>query len=140
MLTKKIILRAAGASLAAISLLTAQPLRAESASETARLEKLERAVELLEKQNAELQAEVNTLKKHAAPAPAIASEGKTKSQIAYEGKTYVEKLVPDLGGTKWKLFPAITELELFGDHRFVPGPREAEHPDDRTRRRDAAAA
>jgi hypothetical protein len=119
MLINKIISRTAGASLAAISLLTAQPLRAESASETERLEKLERAVELLEKQNAELQAEVNTLKKHAAPAPAIASEGKTKSQIAYDGKTYVERVVPELhGGEKWKLSPWLTELELFGDLRL----------------------
>jgi hypothetical protein len=65
MLMNKIISRAVGASLAAISLLTAQPLRAESSSDTARIEKLERAVELLEKQNAELQAKVNSLKKHA---------------------------------------------------------------------------
>ena len=48
MLINKIITRAAGASVAAISLLSAQPLRAEPASETARIEKLERAVELLE--------------------------------------------------------------------------------------------
>ena len=48
MLINKIITRAAGASLAAISLLTAQPLRAQAVSDTARIEKLERAVELLE--------------------------------------------------------------------------------------------
>ena len=65
MFIKKFMLRAAGASLVAIALLTAQPLRAQSSSDTARLEKLERAVELLEKQNAELRAEVNSLKKHA---------------------------------------------------------------------------
>ncbi len=118
MLINKIITRAAGASLAAISLLTAQPLRAQAASDTARIEKLERAVELLEKQNAELKAEVSSLKKHSAPAPAAVAEGKTKKQVPYEGKNYVEKLVPDLGGSKWKLFPAITELELFGDMRF----------------------
>ena len=118
MLINKIITRAAGASLAAISLITAQPLRAQAASDTARIEKLERAVELLEKQNAELKAEVSSLKKHSASAPAAVAEGKTKTQVAYEGKNYVEKLVPDLGGSKWKLFPAITELELFGDMRF----------------------
>src|SRR2546423_742470 len=61
MFTKRFISRAAGASLAAIGLLIAQPLRAESASDTARIEKLERAVELLQKQNAELKAEVNSL-------------------------------------------------------------------------------
>jgi hypothetical protein len=119
MFTKIFILRAAGASLAAIALLAAPPLRAQASSDTARIEKLERAVELLEKQNAELRAEVNSLKsKHTDPAPAVVAGGKTKTQVTYDGKNYVEKLVPDLGGTKWKLFPAITELELFGDMRL----------------------
>src|SRR5438094_4569691 len=54
-----------------------------------------------------------------ASASAVAVEGKTKTQVISDGKTYVEKLVPDLqGGEKWKLFPAITELELFGDARI----------------------
>jgi hypothetical protein len=119
MFIRKFVLRPAGASLAAIVLLTAQPLRAESASDSARLERLERAVELLEKQNAQLQAEVKSLKsKHSEPAPAAVAEGKTKTQVTSDGKNYVEKLVPDLGGSKWKLFPAITELELFGDIRL----------------------
>src|SRR5438093_1785573 len=94
MFIKKFVLRAAGASLAAIALLTVQPLRAQSSSDTARIEKLERAVELLEKQNAELKAEVSSLKKHAAPsAVAAVPEGKTKTQVTYDGKTYVEKAV-----------------------------------------------
>jgi Putative porin len=119
MFIQKFIFRAAGASLAAIALVTAQPLRAESSSDTARIEKLERAVELLQKQNAELQAEIKSLKsKPAAPETAVAAVGKIKAQVTYDGKTYVEKLVPDLGGSKWKLFPAITELELFGDMRL----------------------
>jgi len=119
MFTKIFILRAAGASLAAIALLPAQPLRAQASSDTARIDKLERAVELLEKQNAELRAEVNSLKsKHTEPAPAVVAGGKTKTQVTYDGKSYVEKLVPDFGGSKWKLFPAITELELFGDIRL----------------------
>ncbi len=115
MLINKIILRAAGAGLAAIVLLTAQPLRAQS-SDSARLEKLERAVELLEKQNAELKAEVSSLKKQPISGPIV--EGKTKTVATYDGKNYVEKVVPDLGGSKWKLFPALTELELFGDMRL----------------------
>jgi len=41
-------LRAAGWSLAVIALLTVQPLRAQSSSDTARIERLERVVELLE--------------------------------------------------------------------------------------------
>ena len=47
MLINKFILRAAGVSLAAIVSLAAQPLRAQASSDTARLDKLERAVELL---------------------------------------------------------------------------------------------
>ncbi|PYI43560.1 MAG: hypothetical protein DMF12_03300 [Verrucomicrobia bacterium] len=66
MFIKKSVLRAAGASLAAVALLAAQPLRAESSSDTTRIEKLERAVELLAKQNAELQAEIKSLKKETA--------------------------------------------------------------------------
>jgi phosphate-selective porin len=89
MLTKKIILRAAGASLAAVALLTAQPLRAQTASESERLQKLERAVEQLQKRNAELEAEVHSLKKQTASAP----EGKLKKKVTYDGKTYVEKAV-----------------------------------------------
>src|SRR6058998_341787 len=90
MFIRKFILRAAGTSLAAIALLTVQPLRAQSASDTARIEKLERAVELLEKQNAELRAEINSMKTKQAAYP---PEGKTKTQVTYDGKTYVEKAV-----------------------------------------------
>src|SRR5437899_364743 len=89
MFIKKFVLRAGGASLAAIVSLAVQPLGAQTASESERLQKLERAVELLEKQNAELKAEVNSLKKQTASVP----EGKMKTKIAYDGKTYVEKAV-----------------------------------------------
>jgi hypothetical protein len=117
---KKITLPAAGVSLAAIALLTAQPLRAQSASDSTRIEKLEQAVELLEKQNAELKAEVNSLKKHEAPAPKVAAEGPTKTEIVYDGKTYVEKSVPleKSAADKWKLSTSITEMELYGDIRL----------------------
>jgi hypothetical protein len=125
MLIKKITLRAAGASLAAIISIATQPLRAQTSSDPAasdgeRLEKLERAVELLEKQNAELKAEISDLKKHAAPAPVVAGEGPTKTEIVYDGKTYVEKSVPveKSAADKWKLSTSITELELYGDVRF----------------------
>ena len=67
-----------------------QPLTTQSASESYRLEKLERAVEQLQKRNAELEAEVSTLKKQTAAVP----EGKTKTKVTYDGKTYVEKAVP----------------------------------------------
>src|SRR5881398_3307861 len=90
MFIRKFILRAAGTGLAAIALLTVQPLRAQSSSDTARLEKLERAVELLQKQNAELKAEVESLKsKETASVP----DAKFKTKVTYDGKTYVEKAV-----------------------------------------------
>jgi hypothetical protein len=81
-LTRKIVVVAS--VLAAI-----QPLIMQSASESDRLEKLERAVEQLQKRNAELEAEVRSLKKQTASVP----EGKMKTKITYDGKTYVEKAV-----------------------------------------------
>ena len=90
MFINKFVLRAAGVGLAAVASITAQPLRAESSSESARIDKLERAVELLEKQNAELKAEVNSLKTKQAAYP---PEGKLKKKVTYDGKTYVEKAV-----------------------------------------------
>jgi len=119
MLIKKNISRAAGASLAATISIAAQSLGAQTAPDEARLQKLEQAVSQLQKRNAELEQEVAGLKKRTAWAPALAPEGKTKTQVTSDGKTYVEKLVPELqGGEKWKLFPALTELELFGDLRL----------------------
>jgi hypothetical protein len=88
-------------------------------SDAERLQKLEQAVSQLQKRNAELEQEITGLKKRSAWAPVLTSEGKTKTQVTSDGKTYVEKLVPELAGAeKWKLFPAITELELFGDLRL----------------------
>ena len=69
-----------------------QPLTAQSASESDRLEKLERAVEQLQKRNTELEAEVSSLKKQQA---AVVPEGKMKTKIISEGKTYVEKVVEE---------------------------------------------
>jgi hypothetical protein len=117
MLINQFILRAAAASLAATLFLTAHPVRAQS-SDSARLEKLESAVELLEKQNAELKAEVSSLKQH--PAPHVTAEGPTKTEINYDGKTYVEKTVPleKSAADKWKFSTSITEMELFGDVRL----------------------
>src|SRR5205807_1634090 len=90
MFMKKLMLRAAGASLAAIAVLTTQPLRAQSSSDTARIEKLERAVDLLQKQNAELKAEVKSLK---SKETASVLDGKFKTKVTYDGKSYVEKAV-----------------------------------------------
>lgn len=82
MFTKKGILRTGGATLAAVLLLAAQPVGAQSSSESKRIEELEREI-------AELRREVNALKKEQAPVP----EGKMKTKITYDGKTYVEKAV-----------------------------------------------
>ena len=68
------------------------PLAAATASESERLEKLERAVEQLQKRNAELEAEVSSLK---GKQSAVVPEGKMKTKIISEGKTYVEKLVEE---------------------------------------------
>jgi len=92
MFIKKIILRAAGGSLAALISMTAQPLSAQTASDSERLQKLERAVELLEKRNAELQSEISSLKAQQA---AVVPEGKMKTKIISEGKTYVEKVIEE---------------------------------------------
>src|SRR4029453_8504635 len=69
-----------------------QPLTMQSASESDRLEKLESAVEQLQKRNAELEAEVSSLK---AKQTAVVPEGKMKTKIISEGKTYVEKVVEE---------------------------------------------
>lgn len=115
----KFVSRAAGVSLAVILSTAAQPLKAQAPADNDRLEKLERAVEALQKRNAQLESEIAGLKKqqNAFAAPPRA-EGKMKTVATTDGKRYIEKLVPDLGGSKWKLFPALTELELYGDARI----------------------
>jgi len=108
MLTKKIILRAAGTSLAAIISLAAQPLGAQTPSESERLQKLERAVEQLQHRNAELEQEVAGLKKQAAVAP----EGRMKTKVTYDGKTYVEKAVVEEEKPPVFVVPRGSELKL----------------------------
>jgi phosphate-selective porin len=68
------------------------PLAAATTSESDRLEKLERAVEQLQKRNAELETEVSSLK---AKQTAVVPEGQMKTKIISEGKTYVEKVVEE---------------------------------------------
>jgi phosphate-selective porin len=81
MFIKKFVLRAAGGSLAAIVLLAAPRLGAQTPSESERLQKLD----------AELEQEVSGLKKQAASATEVGAKMKTK--VAYDGKSYVEKAV-----------------------------------------------
>src|SRR5438477_3264503 len=108
MFIKKIVLRAAGASLAAIISLAAHPLGAQTPSESERLQKLERAVEQLQHRNAELEQEVAGLKKQAAVAP----EGRMKTKVTYDGKTYVEKAVVEEEKPPVFVVPRGSELKL----------------------------
>src|SRR5438046_10610037 len=103
MFTKKTMLRAAGASLAVVLSLAVQPARAQG-SDADRLQKLEQAVSQLQKRNAELEQEVSGLKKRTSWAPVVGAEGKTKTEVTYDGKTYVEKSVPveKSSADKWK--------------------------------------
>src|SRR5256712_11143025 len=92
MLVKKSSLVRIGISLPLL-LLVIQPLRAQTSggnSESERLQKLERAVEQLQKRNAELEQEVSSLKKQTAEFPAGA---KMKTKVYHDGKSYVEKAV-----------------------------------------------
>jgi phosphate-selective porin len=93
MFIKNLVSRAAGASLAAIILSLVQPLCAQTASDSERLQKLERAVEQLQKRNAELEQEISSLKKQTSFRPLLGPAGKTKTLVASDGKTYVEKAV-----------------------------------------------
>src|ERR1700730_15105899 len=93
MFIKKFVLRAAVSSLAAIILLAAPSLRAQTSSEAERLEKLERAVEQLQKRNAELEQEVRSLKKQTAFTPEYDANGNKKPKVTSDGITYVEKTV-----------------------------------------------
>ena len=77
-------------ALLAIVLAAIQPLTTQSASESDRLEKLERAVEQLQKRNAELETEVRSLKQQTAAGP----DSKFKTKVTHDGKTYVENAVP----------------------------------------------
>jgi hypothetical protein len=111
MFINRFILRAAGGSLAAILSLAAQPLWAQTSSESAQIQELKREV-------AELKQEVSSLKKN--EGPSVVPGGPTKTEIVYDGKTYVEKSVPleKSAADKWKLSTSITEMELYGDVRL----------------------
>jgi hypothetical protein len=82
MFTDKIILRTVGACLASVISLASQPVNAQTPSESKRIQQLQREI-------AELKREVSALKKESAPIP----EGKMKTKVTYDGKTYVEKAV-----------------------------------------------
>ena len=101
MFIKKFVLRAAGGSLAAVVLMTAPRLGAETSSESKRIQELERAV-------AELKQEINSLKKQTASPP----EGKMKTKVTYDGKTYVEKAVVEEEKPPVFVVPRASEFKL----------------------------
>ena len=84
-----------------ILLLGVQPLGAQTSSESKRIQELERAV-------AELKQEVNRLKEQAASAP----EGKTKTKVTYDGKSYVEKAVVKEEKPPVFVVPRASEIKL----------------------------
>jgi phosphate-selective porin OprO/OprP len=81
------------AAIFALGTLALQPLAAETSSESERLEKLERAVRLLQERNAELEQEVRSLKKQTAAAPEYDANGNKKPKVVSDGKTLLEKPV-----------------------------------------------
>jgi len=94
-------------------LLVIQPLRAQTSggnSESERLQKLERAVEQLQKRNAELEQEVSSLKKQSTSEPG--ATGKRKTEVTYDGKTYVEKSVAVEEKPRIYVTPRASEFKL----------------------------
>ena len=87
-----------------------QPRLQAQTSDTSRLEKLEKAVELLQKRNADLEREVSSLKKEK-PAATGLSEAK-KSKFVPEGKSYVEKSVTTEEKKPVYVVPAASEFKL----------------------------
>src|SRR5437762_1233309 len=112
MLVKKSSLGRIGITLPLL-LLVIQPLRAQNSSgnsESDRLQKLERAVEQLQKRNAELEREVGSLKKQSTSAPG--APGKTKTVVTYDGKTYGEKSVAVEEKRRIYVTPRASEFKL----------------------------
>src|SRR6266568_6298616 len=112
MLVKKSSLVRIGITLPLL-LLVVQPLRAQPSggnSESERLQKLERAVEQLQKRNAELEREVSSLKKQSTSERG--APGKTKTEVTYDGKTYVEKSVAVEEKPHIYITPRGTEFKL----------------------------
>lgn len=89
---------------------TVRSAAAETKSDSERLEKLERAVELLQQRNAELEQEVKSLKKQK-PAATTLSE-KKRSQFVPDSKSYVEKRETTEEKKPVYVVPGASELKL----------------------------
>jgi hypothetical protein len=111
MVTKRRSLPRIGIAITMLVLMVAS-LHADSSSDSARIEKLERAVEQLQERNAELEKEVSSLKKQVTSAPTGSAERPTKTQTTYDGKTYVEKTVPVEENPPIYVSPRGSEIKL----------------------------
>src|SRR6476659_6427956 len=112
MLAKKSSLVRIGIALPLLLLLI-QPLRAQTSgsnSESERLQKLERAVEQVQKRNAELEKEVSSLEKQSTSEPG--ATGKRKTVVTYDGKSYVEKSVAVEQKPQIYVTPRASEFKL----------------------------
>ena len=87
-----------------------QPLTAQTSSDSARLEKLERAVEQLQKRNAELESEVNSLKKQTASAPTLPQKARRKRKSLPTGRRMSKKMSPPPRSRRFTSFRAGQKL------------------------------
>src|SRR5436305_14579492 len=86
--------RAAVLPLFAVAALFVQPLSAETTtSESERLEKLEHAVDQLQKRNAELETEVHDLRKRLVSRAEVDANGNQRPRSSPDAKTLLEKPV-----------------------------------------------
>src|SRR2546421_7874638 len=84
---------------------------AETRTDSERLERLERAVDLLQRRNAELEAEVKSLKKEKTSAPAPLTTDK-RSHFVPDSKSYVEKSETTEEKKPIYVIPGASEIKL----------------------------
>ena len=101
-------------------LLTAQPLRAQSASETARIEKLEQRGGNTAKTKRTIESRSQQLEKAPCALAAVLAKGKQKRKSFMTERIMSKKWSPwrSRAADKWKLSTSITEMELYGDIRL----------------------
>ena len=81
-------------------------------SEADRLQKLESAVQNLQKRNAELEAEIRGLKARTTFAPLFDAEGNKRPKAGYDGKASVEKAVVEEEKAPVFVVPRGSEFKL----------------------------
>ena len=97
-------------TLAAFAFTPLVPRSFAAQSEADRLEKLEKAVELLQQRNAELEREVSSLKKQKSSSTTLAPE--KRSKFAPDSKSYVEKSETTTEKPPVDVHPAGSEFKL----------------------------